>query len=222
MKDMKAYRINLTSWTASFRYPNLISGYQPSLVVPPLSTIYGLISSALGRYACAYDLAVGYIFRFSHQTIELETIYQFTGKASPLVTKSNVISRQVLFDNTLWLYVTDPQVARAFREPYFQLLLGRSGDLASVDSIFEVELEARDRMAAIKGTVVPMGAVPLSAPIQALPISFTDEIPRRNICTRPFFLLEYEYRQPESISVSGFYDPEMGHEVYWHDYTGQQ
>ncbi len=47
---MKAYRIHLTSWTASFRYPNLISGYQPSLVVPPLATIYGLISAAAGDY----------------------------------------------------------------------------------------------------------------------------------------------------------------------------
>ena len=47
---MKAFRIHITSWTASFRYPNLISGYQPSLVVPPLSTVFGLFSAAVGDY----------------------------------------------------------------------------------------------------------------------------------------------------------------------------
>jgi len=36
---MKVFRIDITSWTASFRYPNLISGVQPTLEVPPLSTI---------------------------------------------------------------------------------------------------------------------------------------------------------------------------------------
>ncbi len=219
MKGVRAYRISLTSWTAGFRYPNLISGYQPSLAVPPLSTIYGLISSAAGRYVCAHDLAVGFVFRFLHQAIDLETIYQITGKASPLAPKSNVIRRQILFDNSLWLYITDQQMAQAFRKPYFQLLLGRSNDLASVDSIDEVELEPRNVLNRLKGTAVPMGGVPLSAPIQALPISFTDEIPRRNIGTRPFFLLEYDYRQTEPVSAPGFFDPELEYEIYWHDYT---
>jgi len=45
---MKVYRIHVTSWTASFRYPNMISGYQPTLSAPPLSTINGLISAAKG------------------------------------------------------------------------------------------------------------------------------------------------------------------------------
>jgi CRISPR-associated protein Cas5t len=219
---MKAYRVSLTSWTASFRYPNLISGYQPSLVVPPLSTIYGLISAAAGDYVSARDAAVGYVFRFRAQTIELETIYQFNAKSSPLTTKSNVIRRQVLFDNSLWLYVTEPRIAEAFRNPHFQLLLGRSSDLASVDGVDEVELSEREELTALKGTAVPMGTVPLGVPIQALPISFTNEIPRKNLGTRPFFLLEYEYRQTEALPVKGYLDPELSHEVYWHDFRGAQ
>ena len=42
---MRIYRIEITSWTASFRYPNIISGYQPTLCVPPLSTVLGLINA---------------------------------------------------------------------------------------------------------------------------------------------------------------------------------
>lgn len=215
---MKAYRIHITSWTASFRYPNLISGYQPSLTVPPLSTIYGLISSAAGDYVSPYDIALGYIFKFDSQAIDIETIYQFNIKSSPLTTKQNVIRRQILFDNNLWLYVYDPRVAEAFLKPQFQLLLGRSNDLASVISVEEIELEQIDELTRLKGTIIPMGVIPLSAPIQALPIGFTNEIPRRGIGTRPFFLLEYDYTQPEAIHESGYFDLELSYEIYWHDY----
>jgi hypothetical protein len=63
-----------------------------------------------------------------------------------------------------------------------------------------------------------MGTIPLSAPIQALPIGFTNEIPRRGIGTRPFFLLEYDYTQPEVIHKSGYRDLELSYEIYWHNY----
>ncbi len=221
---MKAYRIQLTSWTASFRYPNLISGYQPSLFVPPLSTVYGLISAAMGNYVCAYDLAVGYVFKFETQTVELETIYQFSNKGTRLTTKSNVIRRQILFDNFLWLYVKEAHVAEAFLHPHFQLLLGRSNDLASVESVDEISLRPLAELKNLKGTVVPMGKEPLAAPIQALPISFTNEAPRKNMATLPFFLLEYE--QSEAVPEKGFCDDhvfhedkQLAHEIYWHDYT---
>jgi len=216
---MKAYRIHLTSWTASFRYPNLISGYQPSMVAPPLSTIYGLISAAVGNYLCANDLAVGYLFNFDCQTIEIETIYQFTSKSSRLTTKSNIIRRQILFNNSLWLYLEDFQVAESFLKPNFQMLLGRSNDLASVDAVDEIDLEPLPKLSKLKGTVIPMGTIPLAAPIQALPIGFTNKIPRRSISTRPFYILEYDYKQTEPICEKGFHDKQLDHQIYWHDYT---
>ena len=45
-----AFRVRLSSWTCSFRYPNLISGFQPTLHVPPVSTVLGLLNAAAGRY----------------------------------------------------------------------------------------------------------------------------------------------------------------------------
>lgn len=215
---MKAYRVHLTSWTASFRYPNLISGYQPSLPVPPLSTIYGLVSAAAGSYVCALDISVGFVFKFATQTIDLETIYQFTTKSTRLVTKPNVIRRQILFDNSLWLYLSNEKMAKIFLNPKFQLLLGRSNDLATVETIDEINLKPLSELNQLKGTVVPMKTVPLGAPIQALPISFTNEIPRRSMRTRPFFLMEYDYEQPETIQEKGFYDQQLDHQIYWHDY----
>ena len=40
---MQLLRVGLSGWTASFRYPAFISGFQPTLPVPPLSTIYGIL-----------------------------------------------------------------------------------------------------------------------------------------------------------------------------------
>ncbi|CAN2040604.1 CRISPR-associated protein Cas5t [Candidatus Magnetomoraceae bacterium gMMP-15] len=215
---MKAYRIQVSSWTASFRYPNLISGLQPSLSVPPLSTIHGLICAAVGNYVSPQNISFGYVFKSEAQTMDLETIYQFNNKSSHLITKSNIIWRQILFDNLLLLYTTELQIAEAFKAPYFQLLLGRSNDLASVNSVEEVELQPLKELKELKGTVVPMkDDIDLAAPIQALPIAFTNEIPRRSIGARPFFLLEPEYDQSSPIHAKGFYDAQTKHEIYWHE-----
>lgn len=214
---MKAFRIHITSWTASFRYPNLISGYQPSLAVPPLSTIFGLFSAAAGEYVSPHDAALGYVFQFASQTIDVETIYQFTNKSARLTTKSNIIRRQILFDNDLWIYVTDQRIAETFTHPYFPMLLGRSGDLACVNRVDEIELKPLPELSRLRGTTVPMGNTPLSAPIHALPVGFTNEIPRRNMGTFPYFILDHKYRQPRAIPESGFLDEESEHEIYWHD-----
>ena len=214
---MKAYRIHITSWTAGFRYPNLISGFQPSLPVPPLSTLYGLISAAAGNYISARDIPLGYVFRSGGQTVDLETIYQFSAK-SPLKTKSNVIRRQILFDTELWLYLNNEDIADCFQTPEFQLLMGRSGDLASVKSIRQIDLKSQNELDNLRGMVVPVKTVPMGAPIQALPISFTNEVPRRSLGTHPFFMLDYDYNQTEPLSESGFLDEESTHQIFWHDY----
>ena len=101
---MEVYRIKISSWTASFRYPNLISGYQPTLDVPPISTVLGLINAASGKYIEHSDLAIGYYFEYGAKAIDLETIYQVelkttkTGAYPSNLTKSNVINREFLFD----------------------------------------------------------------------------------------------------------------------------
>jgi CRISPR-associated protein Cas5t len=217
---MKAYRINISSWTASFRYPNLISGFQPSLPVPPPSTIYGLMSAAVGDYVSPGDISHGYIYSFVNSTIDLETIYQFGSNS--LKTKPNVIRREILFDNELWLYVMDDMIADAFRKPCFQILLGRSNDLASINEVREVDLQPLNELSRLKGTAFPLGKVPMSAPMQALPVGFTNEIPRRSFAVRPFYLLDYDFEQTEKIEARGYLDPELDFEIYWHEYSREK
>lgn len=130
---MRVYRIEITSWTASFRYPNVISGYQPTLLVPPLSTVLGMINACAGKYLDYKDEEIGYYFEYFAKSEDLETIYQIEAKDGipKKDVKSNVIRREFLYDCKLFVYLKNPELVNNFRHPYFQLLLGRSNDLAT-------------------------------------------------------------------------------------------
>jgi len=96
---MEALRIKIEGWTASFRYPGFISGFQPTLPVPPLSTVYGLISAAKGELVGPDDVSIGYVFESQSKAIDLEAIYEL----SPgLTAKSNVVKREFLFDAEMY------------------------------------------------------------------------------------------------------------------------
>lgn len=215
MKAMNVYRIHISSWTASFRYPNLISGFQATLPVPPLSTIYGLISAAMGRYFYPNNqLELGFVFQTKWKAQDLETIYQVDPRFTSI--KSNVVTREFLVDNDLWIYTLRTNIAKCFEKPYFPLLLGRSGDLATINSIKEITVQPRTSLSRLKGTIVPFDArLPIAAPIHALPLYFSEEIPRRNVGTKPYFLLSSDYRQNAPIEAEGFWDEERQWEVYW-------
>ncbi|MCC7431814.1 type I-B CRISPR-associated protein Cas5 [bacterium] len=212
---MELYRIKITSWTASFRYPNLISGFQPSLPVPPLSTIFGLFSAALGFYYKPEKLNLGFVFKSKAKIIDLETIYQVNRSLKNI--NSNVIKREILFDNELLIYTENEKIAKAFEKPYFQILLGRSSDLATVREVKRIQVIEKTELNKLRGTVIPFGKFFVPAPIQALPIYFTDEIPRRNIGTKPFCLLDSDYNQTLPISAFGFLDEELKLEVFWQE-----
>src|ERR1051325_2569432 len=104
---MEVYTVDIRSWTASFRYPNLISGIQPTLEVPPLSTVLGMINAAAGNYLEYPKLTIGYYFEYAAKATDLETIYMIdSNKGRPTNNaKSNVIKREFLFDTFLRIYV---------------------------------------------------------------------------------------------------------------------
>ena len=101
---MKVLRLKLEGWTASFRYPGFISGFQPTLPVPPLSTVYGLISAARGEIIGPDDVKIGYIFESEAKSVDLETVYELSPGLS---FKSNVVKREFLYNPKLYLYLND-------------------------------------------------------------------------------------------------------------------
>jgi CRISPR-associated protein Cas5t len=191
---MEVFKIDITSWTASFRYPNLISGIQPTLEVPPVSTVLGLINAAAGQYLKHANLQLGYYFQYEGEGEDLETIYQISSKDGKPTNnaKSNIIYRKFLFNNFLRIYTTDEKITEYLAAPYFQLLLGRMNDLATVTKISNKEKLAKiENATEIKGQVIPFKHH-LPGQIQALPKYFTNEFPRKNLGTEPYSIIGYK------------------------------
>ncbi len=210
---MKAARVDLSAWTASFRYPNLISGIQPTLDAPPLSTVLGLLNAAAGRYLRHEEgLQIGYYFEYAARGLDLETIYQIESGSKGQPTNNanaNIIRREFLFEARLSLYLPDAALAEMFQEPIFPLLLGRSGDLATVEKVQEVELQEVAHAPKIKGQVVPFTGNYLPGKLQALPKYFTDTLPRRNLGTEPFSIIRFD--APDMTSrLTAFRDEAQG------------
>jgi len=207
---MEVQRIHIHSWTASFRYPRFMVGMQPSFKVPPLSTIYGLLSAIAGKQITPKDVCMGYIFQNRASYIDLELIYELQ---SLKIAKSNIIRRENLFDCHLYLYIKyDDNKAFNFRTPYFPLLLGRSTDLATVVNIKKMEL-IQEKNVRLGFTIVPYDDNLVKGIIQALPVYMTRDIPRKAIGVRPFIMLENWQIYPEKI----WYDSEMDFGVWMHN-----
>ncbi|MFQ5793581.1 MAG: type I-B CRISPR-associated protein Cas5b [Candidatus Bipolaricaulia bacterium] len=203
---MKAYRVELNGWTASFRHPQLVSGTQPSLPVPPPSTIYGLVAAAVGQWVDPADCQLAYVFQHQGTARDLETVYQFSNSAR---AKSNVIWREWLTDWQLWLYFVDKKWAQAFDQPVYPLLLGRQQELACVTRIEEVNLEQRSTY--LRGTAVPFPLQGAAGMLLALPTVLSPEIPRRPLGVRTWHLV---HRPCQLEADELYHDPELDHGVY--------
>lgn len=217
---MKVARIYIRGWTASFRYPAFISGFQPTLPVPPLSTIYGLLSAAKGEAVTPSDTKVGFVFQSHGKAVDLEAIYELHD--TPLRANTNVVKRALLCDPELFLYIADLDFVDHFRQPHYPLLLGRSTELAMVIRSEFFELEERSNVR-VGGSIFPFTiGNGITGILQALPTHFTNEIPRRAIGTRPFCLVETDFsgrtrnKAPLNYTQSLPYDAEQDWGVYLH------
>jgi len=210
---MKALRVHITGWVSSFRNPLFISGFQPTLPLPPLSAIYGLLTAAKGEWVTPHDTSVGFVFHSNGKAVDLETVYEFPNRGKNLLKgKSNINRREFLVQPQLYLYTTEMWLKEAFERPRYPLLLGRSSDLATVESIAEIELESRMETT-YQDTLLPFPDAQLYGQVQALPTHFTAEIPRRPCGTRAYCLIT------ERIQYTGnvLHDPEKNWGVYLHE-----
>lgn len=185
---MEVLKINISGWVASFRNPLFVSGFQPTLAVPPLSTIYGLISAAAGDYITPYEATIGFIFQSEAKSVDLETVYEFGGG---LVAKPNILKREFLVSPQLYIYTPNKWLKKVFEKPYYQLLLGRSTELATVNSIEIIELK-KVKKTIYKGTLLPFPNNQISGTLHALPTHFTKDQPRKPLGIQPFLSVTKE------------------------------
>ena len=228
---MKVIRVHITGWVSSFRNPLFISGFQPTLPLPPLSTLYGLLTAATGDWVTPYDVTIGFVFQNSGKGIDLETVYEFERTLSPnskinkqqsglgssgvfysMRMNPNIKTREFLAEPNLYLYTPDLWLREVFEKPEYTLLLGRSTDLATVKSINEIELEKR-REVSYCDTLIPFPDSQIHGKILSLPTHFTADIPRRPCGTRAYHLVT------ERIKYCGdvLHDTDKNWGVYLHE-----
>lgn len=192
---IQAVRIVLTAYTASFRVPHFV-GHQLTLTVPPLSTVFGLLSTAAGRCVMPDEVEwLAYRCTYEGKGTDLEVIFtveRARPTESALFVTRNVIRREFLLMPNLTLYLP-PKWEHVFRQPRYTLLLGRTQDVAGVMSIEQTELHPVNE-GKVSGVLLPYELIApddesdnnvpannVSAWLQNLPIAFTDEPQRRPI-----------------------------------------
>lgn len=208
---MKVLRVHIKGWTASYRFPPFVMA-QPTLPVPPLSTCYGIVSSAAGRLVTADETSIGLVAPFKAKALDLEKIYQVNIEGR--IEQKNIVNREFIYDGELYLYLSNIALELHFRQPRYPILLGRSYDLAYVKETKLVELVEREE-AQFQYTLLPFPFEDIAAPISALPICFTDTIPRRPLGVKGFYVIG-----EEPVTMRGkkvLVDVEKGWGVFMHE-----
>lgn len=159
---MLVTRVEVFAQTTSFRLPYFLVGRQPSYEMPPLSTVYGHLCSAVGEWVDPNSLVLGYRFTYrarvddlEHQTMIVRASGRLPGSNAPKVTGGSVVPtrREFLFDAHMTLYVGGDWTA-AFKAPRYAAVLGRSQDLASYSRVDLMDLE-RTEAVCYEWTLLP-------------------------------------------------------------------
>jgi CRISPR-associated protein Cas5t len=211
---MKLLKVKVSGWATSFRYPSFMIGFQRTLRVPPLSTIYGFLSSAKGDIVTPSDTKVGYVFDYEMAGVDLESIYVLSGK-SPLKAGQNINQREFLYNFELILYLTNTDLEKYLKKPAYTLTLGRSMDLACITGIKNIDMEKRDNVRFGK-TIAPFNLPKISGVYMSLPVYFAyNKIPREVKEVREFIIIEKMIEKYNGSKL--FYDEEEDWGIYIHE-----
>lgn len=157
--SLPALKIEIKAEVTSFRYALYSHGFQPTYDMPPPSTIYGHICSALGRFMTEDELRqvqFGYHFTHGGKFIDSMEHLHFEDPVQPLP-----MSRQMLFQPRLTLYLVglEEMLYETFLNPHYMVVLGRSQDLASYHEIKQIELQPATS-AYFANTLLPLWMAP--------------------------------------------------------------
>jgi CRISPR-associated protein Cas5t len=236
MSKLRVVRVTVEAPVTSFRYPHFLVGRQVSYDMPPPSTIYGHIASALGELPTATSFQFGYDFRFVSRCSDLEHQHIITAGGQAFAAEGGKYRtsvqatvqphlRDFLFRPTLVLYVTRHDWIEAFWSPAFCVVLGRSQDLASVTKVEDIELEERTG-AYFEHTLLPFSYRPyVGIGATVLMPRWIEPPPGRHAHFERFIVLHKErlftgvYERPEALAQSRRMVRATEHQTWWVDPT---
>lgn len=204
---MKVIRVEIQTWTSSFRYPMFVVSHQPTYDIAPISTVYGMLSFAKGEPINIYDVSIGYDFVSRGKYTDVEHIWEY-GDKNP---KHSIIHRDILFDCILNLYISDLNFETYLKTPANTLLLGRQDELAIASKIAVVDL-VRKKNVVVNNTFLPFDEN-IPGQIVRLPAINSIAIKRQ-----PIEMKMYSMVTNEVEINNGYYDAELDKGVYIHKF----
>lgn len=160
---MKALQVFARGFTASYRIPFSIAGVQVCSPVPSYGNLLGLISCCAGRLVSPEDTRIGFEFSSASKSSDLERVIRWEhkklGKPKLLGKGPGIRLREYLIDPVLKLYLSNLELKEAFLHPKGIPTLGRSQDLASIESVKEVDLVPVTK-GTVGGTLLPLRVCP--------------------------------------------------------------
>lgn len=206
---MKLLHVRFEAWTATFRLPLIYSGTSLSAPVPPYSTLLGLIGNLAAREIAPDETRIGYVFRSTGTSYDLETTRRLELDKNTQRLKSQrvpgIATRQFHVRPTLDLYLDNLELRRAFESPANAPCLGRSQDVAWITRVEEVEAEPSTE-GVIRGTLIPFPQSGASGQILNLPDYFINNqcgYTRQTGRTTKFLAVRYE--NPANIACSDLF-----------------
>ena len=231
---MRAVRVRVRADVVSFRHPFFVTGRQLGFDCPPPSTIHGHCASALGSWPDRDSFRFAYHFDWRSRSRDLEHEHLAKAKASKdtdaagdevrTTTEISVqpVWRDFLFGCTLDLYLPhNPKIVSAFRSPVYTVVLGRSQDLAEVESVEDVDLVKSEKLV-LQNTILPRAMRPaVRFGTTVLLSRYISEPPERNATFAQYiWLKEPVYRGADPGEPRAFIEsPEVVLDDLWADPT---
>lgn len=189
MSAVGALHARLEGFTASFRYPLVLSGTQISTPMPAYSNLLGMLSACAGRPVRPEETLIGFEFHCQSYDRELQRTVRWQmgkqGQLKPHEKGQGVAYRQVYWWPRLDLYVTNTQLKRVLERPAATPCFGRSQDIAWIKWVREVELESV-RRGHLGPTLIPVPQDGIAGWLVRLPEWFDNDEPGRPRRPGPF------------------------------------
>ena len=92
---MHVLKVVAEGLTTSFRYPHFMQQVHPTYEMPPPSTIYGHIASALGKWFDPTGVEFAYRFTFTAKVNDVEHVILLSPKGGPQQAARDRYSQRV-------------------------------------------------------------------------------------------------------------------------------
>lgn len=151
--------IKFVGWTATPRFPFILSGNALCMPTPSYSMLLGMIGCCLGRIVKSSEVDIGFHYTFDTSENDLETRQrlEYKNKLKAHSKGSDAYSREFHINPMLTVWLNRVDWIDYFKYPLGTPALGRSQDLLKIKSERIIEANSIET-AKISGCMIPFSS----------------------------------------------------------------